>query len=183
MSTLTRAAFGMRGDLPNVVLSLGGLGGVQGDQYYLWRRRVAGAFQTAPLDRPRRCRKMAGHSAAAAAAVLIVWVGPSGGVWICDGYLRRGKLNFHAIHSRAGPAGRYWGWHGLNQPGCIALLTGMTAAALTMKSPLYDGPIALALGGTDLSWLVGVPVSALVYAGLTLLGERRRAHALGLAAD
>jgi purine-cytosine permease-like protein len=116
-------------------------------------------------------------------AVLIVWVGPYGGVWICDGYLRRGKLDFHAIHSMAGTAGRYWGWHGLNLPGCIALLAGMTAAALTMKSPLYDGPIALALGGTDLSWLVGVPVSALVYAGLTLLGERRRAHALGLAAD
>ena len=25
----------------------------------------------------------------------------------------------------------------------------MAAAALTMKSPLYDGPIALAMGGTD----------------------------------
>lgn len=117
-------------------------------------------------------------------AVLIVWVGPFGGVWICDAYLRRGELDFHAIHSRAGAAGRYWGWHGVNLPGCIALLAGMAAAALTMKSPLYDGPIALALGGADLSWLVGVPVSAFVYGGLTLLGERRRRpQALGLAAE
>lgn len=116
-------------------------------------------------------------------ALLIVWVGPYGGVWICDGYLRRGKFDFLAIHSKAGATGRYWRWRGLNPPGCIALLSGMTAAALTTKSPLFDGPIAIALGGTDLSWLVGFPVSALVYAALTLFRERRRAHALSLAAD
>jgi nucleobase:cation symporter-1, NCS1 family len=116
-------------------------------------------------------------------AVLVVWVGPYGGVWICDGFMRRGKFDFLAIHSKAGAAGRYWGWHGLNPVGCIALLCGMTAAALTTKSPLFDGPIAVALGGTDISWLVGLPTSALVYAALTLLGERRRIAALDLAAD
>ena len=49
-----------------------------------------------------------------------------------------------------------------------------------MKSPLYTGPIAIALGGTDISWMVGLPASALIYAGLTRFNERR-AHALGLA--
>ena len=39
----------------------------------------------------------------------------------------------------------------------------MTAATMTMKSPLYDGPIATALGGADLSWILGFPVSALCY--------------------
>jgi cytosine/uracil/thiamine/allantoin permease len=109
-------------------------------------------------------------------------VGPFGGVWICDGYLRRGKFDFAGIHSNAGAAGCYWGWRGFNLPGCIALLGGMTAAAATMKSPLYDGPIALALGGADISWLVGFPVSALIYGGLTLFNERR-VHALGQAAN
>jgi purine-cytosine permease-like protein len=116
-------------------------------------------------------------------AVLVVWVGPYGGVWICDGFMRRGKFDFLAIHAKADAAGRYWGWHGINPAGCIALLCGMTAAALTTKSPLFDGPIAIALGGTDISWLVGLPMSALVYAALTLLGERRRVGALDLAAD
>jgi NCS1 family nucleobase:cation symporter-1 len=116
-------------------------------------------------------------------AVLVMWVGPYGGVWICDGLMRRGKFDCAAIHSRAGAAGRYWGWHGLNLAGCIALLCGMTAAALTTKSPLFDGPLAVALGGADISWLVGPPVSALVYAALTLLGERRRVAMLDLAAD
>ncbi|MDB6087164.1 MAG: hypothetical protein JWN43_5045 [Gammaproteobacteria bacterium] len=115
-------------------------------------------------------------------ALLVVWVGPFGGVWICDGYLRRGKFDFAGIHSNAGAAGCYWGWRGFNLPGCIALLGGMTAAAATMKSPLYDGPIAIALGGADISWLVGFPVSALIYGGLTLFNERR-VHALGQAAN
>jgi adenosylhomocysteine nucleosidase len=96
-------------------------------------------------------------------ALLVVWVGPFGGVWVCDGYLRRGTFDFAAIHSKAGAAGRYWGWQGLNVPGCIALTVGMVAAALTMRSPLFDGPLATALGGADLSWIVGFPASALVY--------------------
>lgn len=105
-------------------------------------------------------------------ALLVVWVGPFGGVWICDGYLRRGKFDFRAIHSQAGAAGRYWGWHGFNLSGCVALVVGMTAAALTMRSPLFDGPVAIALGGADLSWILGFPVSALVYAALTRIRER-----------
>ena len=99
--------------------------------------------------------------------LLMVWVGPFGGVWICDGFLRRGRYDARAIHSSDGAAGRYWGWHGFNPTGYIALIAGMLAAALTMRSPVYDGPVAHALGGADLSWLLGLPVSALVYAVLT----------------
>jgi nucleobase:cation symporter-1, NCS1 family len=106
-------------------------------------------------------------------ALLVVWVGPFGGVWICDGYLRRGNFDSQAIHDKAGAGGRYWGWHGLNPSGCVALVAGMMTAALTMRSPLFDGPIATMLGGSDLSWIVGFPVSALTYAGLTRLRERR----------
>jgi nucleobase:cation symporter-1, NCS1 family len=104
-------------------------------------------------------------------SVLVVWVGPFGGVWICDGYLRHARFDSHAIHSKAGAEGRYWGWHGLNPSGCIALAVGMVAAALTMRSPLFDGPIAILLGGSDLSWILGFPVSALTYIGLTRLRE------------
>jgi purine-cytosine permease-like protein len=102
-------------------------------------------------------------------ALLVLWVGPFGGVWICDGYLRRGGIDFRAAHSRAGPSGRYWGWHGFNLAGCVALAAGMVTAAMTMMSPLYNGPIAVALGGMDLSWLLGLPVAALVYYGLNRL--------------
>lgn len=113
-------------------------------------------------------------------ALLVVWVGPFAGVWICDAYLRRGKLDFRAIHSNQGAGGRYWGWHGYNLTGYVALLAGMTTAALTMKSPVFVGPLAAALGGADLSWILGLPVSALVYAGLANL-RARDARGLGLA--
>ena len=109
-------------------------------------------------------------------ALLVVWVGPFGGVWICDGFLRRGKYDARAIHSKHLAAGRYWGWHGLNPAGCIAIAAGMAVAALTMRSPLYDGPIATALGGADLSWILGLPISALCYwlltAGLAVKRDR-----------
>jgi nucleobase:cation symporter-1, NCS1 family len=96
-------------------------------------------------------------------ALLVVWVGPFGGVWMCDAYLRRGKYDFRAIHRTGESTGRYWGWHGMNVRGCMAILAGMLVATMTMKSPLYDGPIATALGGADLSWILGFPVSGMVY--------------------
>jgi nucleobase:cation symporter-1, NCS1 family len=107
-------------------------------------------------------------------SLLVVWVGPYGGVWIADAYLRRGEFDARAIHSKASPANRYWGWRGFNRCGGIAILVGMTVAALTMRSPLFEGPIARALGGADLSWLLGFPVSAVTYALSTALLERRR---------
>ena len=110
-------------------------------------------------------------------ALLVVWVGPFGGVWIADAYLRRGEFDFGAIHSKAGARGRYWGWRGFNRAGCIAIFIGMLVAAMTMKSPLYNGPIARALGGADLSWLLGFPVSMLVYCLLTVIPNRGRTPA------
>lgn len=113
-------------------------------------------------------------------ALLIVWVGPFGGVWIADGYLRRGRYDSRAIHNADRRPGGYWGWHGLNIAGCIALSAGMAAAALTMKSPLYEGPLALAMGGTDLSWILGFPVSMLTYWGLTVRRVRPSFAAVAL---
>jgi nucleobase:cation symporter-1, NCS1 family len=106
-------------------------------------------------------------------AVLVMWVGPYGGIWIADAWLRRGRYDALALHRKGPAAGSYWGWRGLNLAGCIALAAGMLVAAMTMKSPLYDGPLARALGGADLSWLLGFPVAGLTYAVLTLILERR----------
>jgi NCS1 family nucleobase:cation symporter-1 len=100
-------------------------------------------------------------------SLLVMWVGPFGGVWIADAYRRRGQYDALAIHGRGASATRYWGWHGLSPAGCVALAIGMIAAGLAMKSPLYDGPVARLLGGADISWALGFPLSAAVYWGLT----------------
>ncbi|HUN26330.1 MAG TPA: cytosine permease [Steroidobacteraceae bacterium] len=102
-------------------------------------------------------------------ALLVLWVGPFGGVWIGDALLRRARYDFRSIHGAAGASGRYWGWGGVNPSGCLALLAGMAVAALTMRSPLYDGRLAVMLGGADLSWLLGFPVSMLTYLGLAAI--------------
>ena len=99
-------------------------------------------------------------------SLLVVWVGPFGGVWICDGWIRRGRIDFRAIHSKAAAQGGYWGWHGFNLRGWIAIATGMVVATLTMRSSLFDGPVSRLLGGSDLSWILGFPVSALTYLAL-----------------
>jgi NCS1 family nucleobase:cation symporter-1 len=111
-------------------------------------------------------------------ALLVMWVGPFGGIWIADAYLRRGRYDGLAIHGRGAFAARYWGWHGLNVPGCVALASGMLISALSMVSPLYDGPLARLLGGADLSWVLGFPLSAGVYLALTRITARRMAASL-----
>ena len=95
-------------------------------------------------------------------ALLVVWSGPYAGVWLIDGVRRRWRFDLAAIHPRAGKgvrAGGGWRWRAW-----AAFFAGMGAAALTMKSPFYEGPVSHALGGMDLSWVLGLTVSAGVYA-------------------
>jgi len=97
-------------------------------------------------------------------ALLLVWVGPYGGVWMCDGMLRRWDYPINSVHrSASGPAldaedRRLIGW--------TALISGMIVGILTMRSPLYDGPVAQALGGMDLNWVLGFFVSGACYRAL-----------------
>jgi nucleobase:cation symporter-1, NCS1 family len=98
-------------------------------------------------------------------ALLLVWVGPYGAIWICDGFARRWVYEPGTVHraanqtAAAGPDRRLAGW--------VALAAGMGVGILTMRSPLYDGPIAAALGGTDLNWLLGFLVAGVTYYALT----------------
>jgi NCS1 family nucleobase:cation symporter-1 len=98
-------------------------------------------------------------------ALLLVWVGPYGAVWMCDGFRRRWVYEPGSVHRAAERAPRTRRGHVL--AGWIALAAGMIVGALTMRSPLYDGPIALALGGTDLNWVLGFLIAGGVYLALT----------------
>jgi cytosine/uracil/thiamine/allantoin permease len=98
------------------------------------------------------------------ASLLVAWSGPYAGVWLCDGVLRRWRFDLKAIHPGPGQAapkdGRRWrAW--------TAFALGMAAALLTMKSPLYEGPLTRLMGGMDLSWVLGIAVSGAAYALLS----------------
>jgi purine-cytosine permease-like protein len=58
------------------------------------------------------------------------------------------------------PDGIYgrWNWRGIGAYGI-----GFVAMVPCFSTPVYVGPVARLLGGADVSMLVGLPVSALVY--------------------
>ena len=92
-------------------------------------------------------------------ALLVAWSGPYAGVWLCDGLLRGWRFDLTEIHPVPGTARRprsVWrAW--------LAFAAGATVAVLTMRSPVFVGPITRFLGGMDLSWVLGLSVSAGVF--------------------
>jgi nucleobase:cation symporter-1, NCS1 family len=104
---------------------------------------------------------------------MIVWAGPYAGVWIYDGFRRGWAFDHRDIHERANTTGAYWFWHGINRRGWLAFSLGAGSAILTMKSPVFEGPVAHMLGGADISWLVGPPAAALA-CHLLLSSEARK---------
>jgi purine-cytosine permease-like protein len=105
-------------------------------------------------------------------ALFLVWVGPYGGVWVCDGVLRHWVYPAGAVHPSGvvpplgAPDRRFAGW--------ISLSAGMLVGVLTMRSPLFDGPVAMALGGMDLNWALGFFAGGGIYYALTAGPVRRR---------
>lgn len=98
----------------------------------------------------------------------ILLVGPSVAIYVTDQWLRHNRydgvaLNDVSVHSVA------WYTRGFNIAGIAAFLAGAAAAALFVQNSEFAGPLAGALGGADLSWLVGPLVSACVYIVVTRL--------------
>jgi len=99
-------------------------------------------------------------------ALLVVWLGPFGAVWITDALLRRWRYDAKQIHD-VSPRGAHWGRHGVNVPGWVALLAGVAVCLLTIDAPILEGPVSHALAGADLTWTLGPLVSACAYWALT----------------
>jgi nucleobase:cation symporter-1, NCS1 family len=109
-------------------------------------------------------------------ALLVVWLGPFAAVWMTDGLMRRWHYDPAEVHD-VGPTGAYWGWHGINPRGWIALLAGVAVCLLSINAPILQGPVSDALAGADLTWTVGPLVSAAAYWALargTVGGQSRR---------
>ena len=102
-------------------------------------------------------------------ALLVAWSGPYAGVWLADGLMRRWRFDLDDIHPPPGrrrTRGVAVAW--------TAYAAGMAVAALTMKSPLYQGPVNRLLGGMDLSWVLGLTVAAGVFVLLRRRGDAMR---------
>jgi purine-cytosine permease-like protein len=114
-------------------------------------------------------------------ALLVLWLAPFAAVWITDGLICRWRYDPAEIHDvSAGSA--YWGWHGFNPRGWIALLAGIGVCLLTIHAPTLEGPVSNALAGADFTWTLGPLTSALVYWALARGQSSPRARARATAA-
>jgi NCS1 family nucleobase:cation symporter-1 len=91
-------------------------------------------------------------------AVLLYLLTPWTAINLIDFYVvRRGHYSIREIFNPNGLYGR-WNWRGL-----VSYGVGFVAMIPFVSSGLYKGPVAIQLGGADVSMLVGLPVSALLY--------------------
>lgn len=95
--------------------------------------------------------------------LTVTILGPLIAIYAVDILLRRNDYNGIALNDlrRGSP---FWFSHGFFWPGIIAQIAGTVAALLMINSELYTGPIATALGGADLSAILGPIIGGAVYA-------------------
>ena len=96
---------------------------------------------------------------------LVAWVATWGGIMLVHYYrIERGRVRVDRLFD---PVGTHR-LADLNWAGFTAFFAGLFATWLFMFGliPIFQGPIAVAMGGVDLSWLAGGLTSALVYAVL-----------------
>lgn len=98
------------------------------------------------------------HGFEAFLGVLIYLFTPWTAINLADFFIvRKGRYSIRAMFMADGLYGR-WNWRGLT-----AYALGFIAMIPFFKTGLYVGPVARALGGADISMLIGLPVSAAVY--------------------
>jgi toxin CptA len=103
---------------------------------------------------------------------LVAWVATWGGIMLVHYYrIERGAMQVDRLFDPPGTRRL----PNVNWAGYTAFFTGIVATWLFMYgvTPLFQGPIAVAMGGVDLSWLAGGLVSAGVYAALGPAVARR----------
>jgi hypothetical protein len=107
-------------------------------------------------------------------AILLYLFTPWTAINLVDFYVvRKGHYSVREIFNPNGMYGR-WNWRGLT-----AYFVGFLSMIPFFSTGLYRGPIATALGGADISMLIGLPVSTVVYLlacrGVDYEEEARRA--------
>ncbi|MEV6411907.1 cytosine permease [Kribbella sp. NPDC051718] len=77
---------------------------------------------------------------------------------LTDSYLiSKERVDIPALYD---PGARYGAWNGA---ALVSYLAGIALQIPFLAQKLYTGPITDALGGADISWLVGLFVTAAIY--------------------
>lgn len=93
--------------------------------------------------------------------LLIISV-PTMAVYVADIVLRRNRYDSMQLFEQF-PSGKYWFVKGFSIAGIGAVLCGGVATTLFLSTDIWMGPLAVLLGGLDLSVPVGLCVSVIAY--------------------
>jgi NCS1 family nucleobase:cation symporter-1 len=106
---------------------------------------------------------------------IVVWLAPWFGIVLVDYLLRRGVYDPLSLVQPRG--GVYWRQGGVNWKAVVALVVGGVASLMWIDAlyynPSYIGPFSSRTNGSDLSWLIGIVVGAVLYAALSWSSVRR----------
>jgi nucleobase:cation symporter-1, NCS1 family len=108
----------------------------------------------------------------------VALLGPSLAIYGTDVVLRRNRYHGPDLHDESSDS-PFWFHRGVNWAGVSAQIIGTGVALLCVNTTLLVGPVAHALGGSDLSALTGPLAAAAVYAAVALW-VRRAAHPAGV---
>lgn len=90
--------------------------------------------------------------------VLLMVFTPWSAINLIDFYaISKENIDVPALYD---PNGRYGRWNG---PALTAYVIGVLVQVPFLSQTLYTGPIAKMMGGTDISWIVGLLVTAAIY--------------------
>lgn len=112
--------------------------------------------------------------------ISLVILAPTMAIYVVDIILRRNRYNGQALEDES-RGGANWYRSGWNPAGLTALIIGAAMTALFVSTTFYTGPLSTALGGADLSPIVGSLVAGGLYAFLA--GGGIRASAAPTSAD
>lgn len=115
-------------------------------------------------------------------SILLYLFTPWTAINLVDFYIvRKTHYSIREIFNPRGMYGR-WSWRGL-----LAYGVGFAAMIPFFSAGIYTGPVAHMLGGADISMLIGLPVSAIVYllacTSLDVAADLRQAEAADIGLD
>jgi purine-cytosine permease-like protein len=67
------------------------------------------------------------------------------------------------VFNRREKGGAYWHWNGWNWRGTVAFAVGTIVGLLFLECALYAGPFSELAGGVDISWLVALFLTGILY--------------------
>jgi purine-cytosine permease-like protein len=103
--------------------------------------------------------------------LTVALLGPAITIYAVDIALRRNSYVGADLQDQS-RGSRFWYRGGFNLAGLIALVVGTAVASLFLDTTLFVGPLSNALDGADLSVIVGPVVAGVIYAAMSMGGQR-----------